>query len=145
MTVFLHFVSTEGIDYVASSREFIVHPIMSRPCFPVEIIDDDVYRNDRRFNFTIGSHDPHVTISSATGVAEITDNDEERVEVGFEFENYEVMEGESIEVCMWRTAGFIGQPFTIQVSTRATSTINNSKLIVHPFVCDHSIITLTVW
>lgn len=98
-----------------------------RHCFEVQIIDDSVYRTDRRFQYSLGSRDPRVVVPEMSGSAEIRDNDGKAVAIGFEQIEYTVMEGGSIDVCVWMTSGAVDQPFTIQVSTELTSNINPSE------------------
>ena len=87
------------------------------------IINDNVYRTGRRFYYNIGSRDPHVTFRGRSGVAEIHDNDESSVRIGFDSESYVVMEGDSFDVCVWNTGVRVGQPFTIRVRTALSSSI----------------------
>ena len=117
----------EGVDYVHSEGEMTVPPNVFRTCFPVSVEDDNIYKSGRYFTYTVGSHDDHVTIRNATGVAMIQDNDEGTVEVGFDRGTYTVVEGESVEVCVWMTAGWVGQPFVVNVTTVLTSTISSRK------------------
>ena len=70
-----------------------------------------------------------MTVRGTRGVANIVDDDERSVTIGFDQSDYTVMEGESVEVCVWMTAGSVGQPFSVQVSTELSSNINISELI----------------
>ena len=102
-----------------------------RPCFSVSIINDNIYKTNKQFHYSLGSHDPHhVTIqgSPLVGVVEIEDNDAKAVIVGFENENYYVVENGSVEACVWLTGARIGQSFSIRVFTAHTSKIPNGKL-----------------
>ena len=100
-----------------------------KPCFSVSIINDNIYKTNKTFSYSLGSHDPHVTIQGAPrGVIEIMDNDEEAVIIGFEHREYTVMEGESIEACMWMTGAQVGQAFDLTISTEQTSSISRCEL-----------------
>ena len=70
-----------------------------------------------------------MTVRGTGGVVEISDDDAEKVTIGFEKKDYIVTEGESVDVCVWMTAGSVGQPVTIQVSTGLSSNINYCELI----------------
>lgn len=107
--------------------EMTVGPSTRRACFPVSLIDDSVYRTGRRFFYNIGSHDSHVAVRNATGVAQISDNDEQSVVVGFDQSSYTVVEGDSVRVCVEMMAGAVGQPFTVNASTVLSSSINTRK------------------
>ena len=101
----------------------------NRPCFPVHIINDNIFKTGRRFYYSLGSHDPNVNIVGARrGEIEIMDNDEQAVRIGFERREYNVMENDSIEVCVWMTGAGVGQPFTVTVFTGQTSSISYGEL-----------------
>ena len=117
----------EGVDYVHGEGEITIPPTEVRTCFPVSIVDDNIYKSGRRFSYTVRSHDTHVIIRNNTGVAMIQDNDEGSVEVGFDRSTYTVVEGESVEVCVWMTAGRVGQPFVVNATTVLTSSISSCK------------------
>ena len=122
---------TEGEDYDATGAnvDLRVPRGSSNPCFPVSIINDNIFKTGRRFYYSLGSHDPHVTIQGTRGIIEITDNDEEAVTIGFEHSEYYVMESESIDVCMWITTAGVGQPFSVTVFTGQTSSISLSETL----------------
>lgn len=126
---FIYFTFTVGVDYTNRSGELRVNPYDDQPCFPVNIINDNTYRTGRRFFYTLESHDPQVIVRGTRGVVEISDDDMEKVTIGFEKKDYIVTEGESVDVCVWMTAGFIGQPITVHVGTGRSSTINYCELI----------------
>ena len=101
----------------------------TRPCFTVTIINDNIYKTNKRFFYSLGSHDPHVTIQGAPkGMIEIEDNDEEDVIIGFENREYYVVENGTVEACVWLTGARIGQPFSARVLTGLSSTIPRGKL-----------------
>ena len=100
-----------------------------RPCFSVSVVNDNIYKTNKMFKYSLGSHDPRVTIQGAPrGVIEILDNDEQAVIIGFEYSEYTIMEGESIEACMWMTGAPVGQPFSFTFLTGQTSSINQCEL-----------------
>ena len=112
---------------MSGEGEMTVPPNPVRTCFPVSIVDDNIYKSGRRFSYTVESHNDHVIVRNATGMVVIQDNDEESVEVGFDRDTYTVVEGESVEVCVWVTAGQVGQPFVVNVTTVLTSSISSRK------------------
>ena len=121
------FPPAEGVDYLHGEGEITIPPTEVRTCIPVSIVDDNIYKSGRRFHYTVRSHDTRVIIRNNTGVAMIQDNDEGSVEVGFDRDTYTVVEGESVEVCVWMTAGRVGQPFVVNATTVLTSSISSRK------------------
>ena len=117
---------TEGDDYEVSGAnvDIRVSRRNTRPCFSVGIVNDNIYKTGRRFYYTLGSHDHHVIIRGTRGVVQIADNDEQAVTIGFESSRYYVMESESVEVCLWMTAGGVGQPMSVIAFTGQTASIN---------------------
>ena len=121
---------TEGEDYETTgvNRNLVVPAGQSNPCFTVRIIDDNLFKTNKRFYYSLGSHHDHVTVRGPSrGSVEIVDNDEKAVRIGFEHGEYYVTEGESIEACLWMTGSQVGQPFSLIAFTGQTSTIEPGK------------------
>ena len=118
---------TEGEDYetTGSNVDVTVPAGENRPCFPVHIINDNIFKTGRRFYYSLGSRDPHVNVVGARrGEIEIVDNDERAVTIEFEHSDYYVMENDSIVACVLLTGARVGQPFTVTVFTGQTSSIS---------------------
>ena len=124
---------TEGEDYTTAGTnvDLTVSAGDTHSCFSVTLLNDNIYKTDKSFYYRLGSHDHHVTIEGApSGEVRIADNDEEAVIIGFEHDEYTVVESESVTACVWMTGAQIGQPFTATIYTAHTSTINRGQLHV---------------
>ena len=122
---------TVGEDYTTAGTnvDLTVSAGDTRSCFSVALLNDNIYKTDKSFYYSLGSRDDHVTIEGALrGEVRIADNDEQAVIIGFEHSEYTVLESESVTACVWMTGAQIGQPFTATIYTAHTSTINRGQL-----------------
>ena len=84
-------------DYMFISHALQLDMTLSRACIYITIDDDSIVENAESFRVMASSSDPKVNIRNSTTIVTIEDND--KVAIGFEMDQYHGEEGQMTMVC----------------------------------------------
>lgn len=115
--------STDPVDFSAVAVELQFDETTSRTCADIPITDDNRVELAENFTVEIRSDDPDVDFTPPTSTVTIIDND--RVVIGFEMEQYQGEEGETVEVCAMLRNGSLERDLLVQIFTEDLSAKGN--------------------
>ena len=115
--------STDPVDFSAVAVELQFDETTSRTCTDIPITDDNRVELAENFTVEIRSDDPDIDFAPPTSTVTIIDND--RVVIGFEMEQYQGEEGETVEVCAMLRNGSLERDLLVQIFTEDLSAKSN--------------------
>ena len=115
--------STDPVDFSAVAVELQFDETTSRTCADIPITDDNRVEPAENFTVEISSSDPDVHFAPPISTVTIIDND--RVVIGFEMEQYQGEEGETVEVCAMLRNGSLERDLLVQIFTEDLSAKGN--------------------
>ena len=115
--------STDPVDFSAVAVELQFDETTSRTCADIPITDDNRVELAENFTVEISSSDPDVDFAPPISTVTIIDND--RVVIGFEMEQYQGEEGETVEVCAMLRNGSLERDLLVQIFTEDLSAKGN--------------------
>ena len=127
-TVTLNYVTADGTavagaDYTALSSSLTLSSDMSRATFMVSIIDDVLFETDELFRVSLSGAPVRVALNLSS--AEITIENDDTVELGFESAVYSVSEGAGeVTVSVRVVSGVLGDDLTLNYATVAGTAVS---------------------
>ena len=86
-----------------------------RACTSIPVVDDSVVELTEMFGVTLTTSESDVDFQDPSALVDIIDND--RVVIGFEMEQYQGNEGETVEVCAVLLNGTLERSLIIDIFT----------------------------
>ena len=77
MSLCLIYLAVGDVDFIALNSEITLSAGVTRMCFNISVVDDNIYENPEDFFINLDTEDPSVDVDPdrQNGTAEITDND----------------------------------------------------------------------
>ena len=127
-TITLNYITADGTavageDYTAVSSSLTLSSDMSSATFMVSISDDALFENDERFSVSLSGIPSGVILTTAT--ADVTIDNDDTVEIGFESVTYSVSEGAGeVTVSVRVVSGVLGDDLTLNYATVAGTAVS---------------------